>query len=97
MMKLYAVSDGLTALRNRLPNMAGAVLDRTSIGFLIEEVEELRDQALRYEFEISRHRWNDLARREMLEHEDRVLEAAHRPGSNVTLFPTRPAPMNGAA
>jgi hypothetical protein len=118
--RLYAVPDGLTCLRDRLPMMAGAVLDRISLGLLIEEVEELRDQALRQAFELSRLRWNESVRiieracsakasafaeasadRSQDEEAEAVIEAVHRKGSNIVLFPpmdrSNPFSPSGAA
>lgn len=99
------LSDGLRALRECLAELArnrrpitsreAAALDRSCV--LLEA------RARELECEVSRHRWNEAARKERRAAETaRLLAETKRPGSNVKLFPVAPRPVpvhqpNGAA
>jgi hypothetical protein len=98
--KLYALSDGLKALRSRFAGHCALEMNGRGVAMIVEEIEMLRERALQLEHEISRRRWNDQARLEQ-EETEAVLEAFHRPGSNIVLFPaidrSNPFSPGGAA
>lgn len=100
-MASYEVSDGLKKLKERFTRHgSGVSMNAAGVAFIAAEIEQLRAQALSLEHENSKLRWNDLARREQ-EETEAVLEAFHRPGSNIVLFPvidrSNPFPPSGAA
>lgn len=87
----YDLSDGLTALRRWLADYEG-----TGVTLSGEDVRELRRQlsplttmARKMEHEVSRHRWNELAKadlRKLAEQEEVVVAEAARPGTNLRLL-----------
>jgi hypothetical protein len=100
--KLYCLSDGLKALRSRFARHDCLVIEGRGMAMLVEEIDMLREAALAQAHEVSKLRSNAQARAEA-EHVEAVLEAVHRAGSNVRLFPSRfelqpdAAPPRGAA
>lgn len=99
------LSDGIHELRDSLAILAGkqkpiTVAEATALDQTCVILEHL---ARELECEVSRHRWNELARKERQAAETvQLLEETKRAGSNVKLFPVirRPIPRqqpNGAA
>lgn len=84
---LYQVSDALYEMRRRFSDYesCGVVLDGDQVRQLRAELKELGVSAQANEHEISRHRWNDAARRDR-EIEHAVTIEATRPGTNLVLL-----------
>jgi hypothetical protein len=66
---------------------SGAAFNADSIAALAEAMEKMRVMALGLEHRLSQLSWNAAAQAEAKAAE-RVLQALHRPGSNVVLFPS---------
>lgn len=84
---LYAVSDGLFALRRRLDDFqhAPTVLSPEDAKEFAAALKRLGVLSLKNEHEISRHRWNGRARSDREMATDVIVEAT-RPGTNLRLL-----------
>lgn len=96
------LSDDLGRLADDFDQFAhgGLVLDSGTVLGLVAKLRALHRRARYLETELSRHLWNDAARRDNARHEmHSLLDVATRPDSNVKLFPIirRPTPPTGAA
>lgn len=84
---LYDLSDQLFQLRRDfLPHEVGGVfLSDVRVRQLTAGLQALGQEALLNAHEISRHRWNEAARQDR-DVEDRIVEEAMRPGTNLRLL-----------
>ncbi|KQZ87227.1 hypothetical protein ASD64_07250 [Mesorhizobium sp. Root157] len=84
---LYQVSDGLFQLRRALVSheATGVTLSAEQVQLMNRVLFLFGQSALKQAHEISRHRWNAAARADHGS-EDRVLEEAMRPGTNLFLL-----------
>lgn len=93
---LYELSDCLFQLRRWIAAEAskeGLTLDARQVGQLDRLLFVCGQSALKQAHEISRHRWNAAAHADR-DRDDRVIEEAMRPGTNVALFPAIDRPFS---
>jgi hypothetical protein len=95
-----ALSDGLFELRRNLKDAfpsGGIVLDDDQAETLVRLLKELGVMARQLENEVSRHRWNAMAKEDRAAEEQRLTEAVlaeiARPDTNLQLFPIVPRPF----
>lgn len=83
---LYELSDGLFELRRAFVANEGdkVILTAEQVSWMCTILMHFGQTALRQAHEISRHRWNELARADSPVIE--IMDEAMRPGSNVILF-----------
>lgn len=94
MSDLHEVSDGCFGLMQLMNSYGDHVheLKGSDVHAIAVRLSELGGSALRLENEVSRHRWNELARREAVERAAQekarlALETeASQPGSNLVLL-----------
>lgn len=90
------LSDGLVELRHLLDDYQHEprILDPQDARILSRCIQELTTRARALENEVSQKRWNEIAKAERLADMDSIIEAVHRPGSNIALFPVIPRPFS---
>lgn len=87
---LYALSDGIKALKALFDMHSTVTLNEEGVGVVTAELERLRQLALTLEHEKSCALWNAEARRDWMNEAyltNIVCDEVERPGSNVKLFP----------
>lgn len=92
---LYELSDCLFKLRRAIMSneATGVALTPEQVQLLSQLLFSFGQSALKQAHEISRHRWNAAAREDR-DREDRVLQEAARPGTNIALFPPIQRPFS---
>ncbi len=89
------LSDGLDELRGRFEGYAkGQVLSSADARIYVKILRILHVMARNLEKEVSRDRWNSLARAERDASELAILAELSRPGTNVTAFPAMSRPFS---
>ena len=91
---LYEVSDRIAMLRHELAEgeTHGMHFDADQVSQLRRELKDIAALSLANEHQISRHRWNALARLER--EEEAIVAEATRPGSNVILLSRTALPFS---
>jgi hypothetical protein len=89
----HAVSDTLFGMAKLFGEYASGqrIAGERDVRILQKLARRLGSEALEMEHEISRHRWNEEARRER--ETEIVLDQIRDPDSNIRLFPVVPRPF----
>lgn len=90
----FKLSDQIKVLRDRFKGRPMLTMNGDGVDFITGQIEALRQAALSLEQENMRLRWQAASSRGRDE-EDRIVEEACRPGSNLKLFPASARPVFG--